>query len=1178
MNIRLYISLLLITPILTACPVKNRAKVEHEGKREWTPQATPRDESVEESSFNKFDIKEAYAKLNGDRSQFMETILKPLSGYVLNSKFIEDPQYRTLRMTHMIQIFNAAFLTLLEAGESSSEFKDLRNRYYQTLFSGCSRDLKENCHNAELFSRDTRHTRILTFLAKEYDSRIKRELEAHKNSPILCVANSAQCRADIEERYRLLAMAVYKRNRYDDPDFAFAYLKYARVFAALISQGESAMASSYIGDSHAKIFETIIAKFQPKDPNDPEFRAFVENFNPWTYSNKQADVFQRGTRVMFNLGAQCCLYKDASKKELSEAVKEAILASQEENDSVGLPFVKMKDEIKLVPRLVENLGLSELVARIEARDGKFFNELFFVVDKLYRGHLGSSDVEMVLNNANPETVRTELPKMVADYIRINMAYMVVKTNRFMTEQVYHSGIASSEVFEHAVTRSRDLTSQWHFMQSQIELLERMMGTYFRSGRASSMDEYYKTVQLIRAVNRNIHYLSVFPNMIVMNYFLAKMKGKIIVHSWWGRFEIDADQILDAFFDGQVASPWFRFGKDAEMLTRPMLLYAWEYLLTTGALHSFTSKEGNTSTGGSEQAKFFDLIFAKYVDNDLDELRTDIADYERQTTGDARGAALKNICDYELGISRYAPNIEINFLDLHKYNYAGLDDSSIHAVLKHAVTASGRIANVIQDRLERRTIYIRVMLEILENELEKTGKKRGEPNEFTARAYENLRELESLKARLARRFLSKHQYYADCLRTIREVERRRANRIYHEERLHLGQVYDLIEPLFKIQDANELEARIKEINETHFGESKGFRFDRIEGLSYRMSKYDLFMRIKSRIERDIFANPTAREVELYGTDRVKPRPVSIFMPEGLVRDDMVAKGLSIPLHFRGDRDDFIRQGMVALNGKTGSYIDWRRFYSRSNPLRDYANTLVRFYLLGPIQDGKETYEVTKEQVTSAYLTAMADQSMDEFDVLNARDFGVDGIYDKKEVEGRIFEPDYRTRLPLFHELMKSAYSEGKLTIDKGPMYEALEFAKQLNNLQTFVFEPRTVNDLAARNGQKKDIKYVNLAVREVFREPVLRRMSRVSELFNHLSQINHLGEIGKGLARKEEASELQMKLSRPFFLEGQIEKYWYIKGDTYFLDSYKRDDLNSFIKQFTSQTNDFYRIREKVKVP
>lgn len=1170
--LRLFVTISVLAGV--ACTPKNKPRQVHEPARQWTPTQTPDDPSVDASDFGTFDLPKAYKALgSADPQNNMKTILLPLSSFVLNQRIVENPRYRTSRLSQMIHVFHQALLTGLDAKDQSGDFKALKEKYYATVFSGCSADLRRDCANVSLFSSDSRFMRIMTRLAQEMDALIEPELKTH-GTPAKCVEKSETCRYAIEERYRRLAMANMSRHRLDDGEFSFAYLKYSRLFSALIDfdRAKNNRQPGYIAEVHGKIFEAIISKYNPTNTGDTEFRKFVENFNPWIYSQKQADTFQNGTKTMFKFGAECCLYENAQKTSLSPAVRTAIEESQkftaeeedfayDENpdnrnksgDSFGPSFYLMVKRIqkKFGNSLFVNMGMEEEIGQISSLNSPFYNEYFLVVDRLFRGHLNSAEVEMVLRNTPSARTQEYLPKVISTYVKVNMIYLVVRTNRFMTS-IYTSNIASDKVFEEATSRSRELTSAWHTVQSQVDLLERVMGSYFKGQNLFSMP-FLDTTRMIKAINRNIHYVSVWPNMIVMNYFLAKMKGAIIINTWWGKIEINADTILDAFFDGVVTTPWFRFGKDPEQLDRQMLLYAWDYMLRTGSLN------------GIDNEKFFELIYTKYVDDNLHDLRKRITEFERGTYGHFNFNNVDALCEYEMNNRRLPPAIRINFLELNRYTYSGLGDNGTNALLNKLLGEPASVISYYREQVDTRTTYLRAMLDLIEHDLIRQGKiqKLGEKHAVTEKAYETLKEFELLKVQMTKLFVPRHEYLFNCAIRLQEIERRRANRLYDEERAYLGRIFDEMRPLVKITDKAALEEKVKELNERLF-KGGDTRFDSIHGLTFRMSKYDLLMRNKKRIEADIFTNVTEEEKRQYGASLswyVRPRNVSVFMPEGLVRDDMMTQETANTIFMSGDtaeaRQAFIRDGMAAFNGKTGSFIEWQGQRAGDRGLSYYLNSLMEFYLLGPVVDETGTkHEVTAANLSDAFVKVYASYTLDETDIRNAVDFKNDGRFERSFYVNTFFEEN-GSRLPFFYALMLQTKGRAGTNIEGRTQgataaADAFQFAQTIINLRTLIFP--------ASEGLVETVKK-NYGTRanDAFR--------RVNELFDHL-------------AAKEESvkdvANLDPRLKMPFYLQEGRAVVWY-SPNMPMVDALKRNDHKIQIEDFARRTDNFYKTRESVKV-
>ena len=1210
---------------LSACsPPENKPRYEHEPAKEWVPKKTPRDLSVSSQEFFDYDLSKAYAVLKEPqkgKAGLLTVILRPLRRFVLNGVFVETPKYRTTQLSQMIHVFNNALLKVMvekPAYMDGKELAELKQAYYNTVFSGCSRDLKYDCVNDDIF-RDNRTTAILVMIASEQDAKIDAELKT-AGSTKDCIETSKICRDSVEERYRILAMGNRtKKSRLKDEKYTFAYLKYSRLFAflmdfwrrqpkKLIAFGTiteaTGMATSYLTEVHGGIFETLIGHYKPQDLNDPEFKTFVENFNPWVYSNKDADLFRYGTRVMFEMAAQCCLYTDSKKIEINQSVKDAIELSQKEKDDFGLSFSQIVADIKKADvkkaidelealdgpdstspgtdstekpkkkgneQIFKNLRMEAELKRVEDKDPELFNEYFFMVDRLFREHLDSAEVLMLLRSANQERALEMIPKIIQTYVRVYLVYMIVETNRFMSTIYNSDTIGSDEVFQEAILKSREISTRWLTLQSRIDMMDKFLGSYFK-GKNLLTAEYTKTSELLKSVNRNVHYLSVYPNMIVMTYYLAKMGGKITVRTWWGAsFEIPADTILDVFFDGGVEKIWFRFGNDPVLLSREMILYALHYALGTNTLETFVAKDDKSD--GSDRSKFFEVIFTKYLDENIRDLGKKILAYERDTFGHKKFASSELMCAYEeapAGASLPEPE-KISLLKLDRYTYSGAGDNGVNAVLSKLLTASQTSANKIRTEIENRVTYVQTMIDIIEGDLLRTGKikEKGDSHSDLTVVRGHLKTLEELKRQLAHIYVRNHQGYFDCFMKLREIEQRRMNRLYEEERIHLGTIYDKLAPLADIQDEAVLNQKIEEINQNFFRKAgSGYRFDKFLGKVYRMSKYDLLMRMKKRIESDIFLTPTPREEKVYGKeslkDYVRRRRVSVYIDEQVERDPMVQNGLDAPVYFRGSREEFIVQGMRLLNGKTGSFVQWHgQVYGESN-LKSYLSTLREFFLMGPVEifpegcdeDSEleeckpEILEVSAKDLIDAYVTSVASFSMNEFDLQNAREFGVDGKRSMDFFEDLIFEKDSMISRPLFYTLMKDIYADAQIKLDTpGPINEAKTFAQTMNNLQVFVFDPWSE---------------VKESIRTNYGNRSHTILDRVSLLF---AEMQNLEDTTKSV------NELHPGLAMPYYVVKDVDKHWFKgTGRPVMVDGQTATDLGILRDDFVQKTGNFYRTR------
>jgi hypothetical protein len=1241
-------SLLLL--ILACTAPKNEPRYVNEGPRTWQPVQAPVDQSVEASEMSHLDHSALYSALKNSKTDLMSTVLLPLSRYVLNAKFTATPANRTLEFSDLVGIFESAFDKMLERGDQSPAFAQIKDKYYKTVFDGCARDMKTGCTTADYFARQPLHMHIFTLLARELDATIDKHIKAAGN-PTQCVGlqlyipqktvltpqdaadqaplrlvsyeHADQCRDSVEQRYRLLSMATYqKTNQMDDSLFNISYMKYARIFALLVQYGRSqavadasGMTYSYAAESNPSIFQTIIGHYQPTNYQDPEFKAFVNNFNPWTFSHKSADIFQYGTNIMFEYATKCCLYDDKAKAILSPAVSQAITESQAGPDQFGPSFRQLVQDIKKEhaadPQhaydIFANLGILDLVKRIEDPKSDFFNEYFFIVDRLFRGHLHKEDAEKVLANTDPERTKKYLPKAITDYAKIYLVAMVVETNRFMAH-VYQSGFASDQVFQEAQSHSRDLTDHWHSIEGQISLLNSLLSSYFSKQNLNEnlSTEYGDAYRLLKGVNRNIHYLSVFPNMMVMTYFLSTMNSEISIDLGWGGQPIlfKGATILKEFFDGEQDVPWFAFGQDPESLNRSLLMYSLEYLLSTEALNSFTAEDAK-STREANRSHFFDVIFTKYLDSSLSNLRKSVSDYENSTLGSAAMVAVEPLCKYELGQTNQPLEQTITLFDLQKYTYAGIGADHVSGTLNKFLGNIAATADTLRGEVAKRRLYVRAMIKVIAQDLIRNHKIANEnqshPDLDKARSL--LQELNDLEARLVGRFLSKHRQYYKCAQILAEVERRRTKRLYQEEREYFGSIYDTIKTQLNglqsgSQEFKDQEAALdrnlfpKTVDDAKASSLRmpQVRFDHLDDQYYYMSLYDLLMRMRRRLVADVFMTDNEVERRNYGASYNlyrRPRPIKVDVPLAVEQNPMVQNHLDQRIYFGGSREDFIRQGLAAVGGRDSQFLNWQTNFGADTGISDYLHSLEQLYLLGPVYprvtgpteaaqaapNGSLAVSLPKEDLINAYIQYWASLSLDSMDRENNRDFSQVARFDKSFFQNKIFDRDGQTRLPFFHTLMREltdmanvsikgeilATSNGQVAgVSKGtvtgPTLEALRYARTFNNMQAFVFQPSN----AARD-----------AIHDIYGENVNRILQSLADMFSALEKLE---------SQTRDAAELDPRLRQPFYVESGIPYYWYDRSSVNLVDHQISDDHRILIQDFIQQTNNFFDTREKVKFP
>ncbi len=1194
MKLQVVIKILLASLVLGACSPKVSERFPHEGKKEWTPQEAPIDLNVSEEEFLAIDLNAKFKNLESKDLGLVEEIMFSLKPFVLNSRFIENTKFNTARMGQAVNLFNRAYFRLLSQEKISQKLLEVRASYLATIFSGCSRDLKSDCYhlsrsNTSPLLTDNWTSPLLVRLVRINEDQIEAELARAKGVEN-CVKESQTCRNLIEERYKILAAAMKtQRVRTVNPEFSFAYMKYARAFASLTEYWKArsetaAMANSnssvavedfslgYLNDVHGKVFESMIAKYNPKDIKDPEFSEFVENFNPWQYSSRKSDIFRHGIRKIFSLAAQCCIYSDPAKTKLSPSFVSALTESQTEKDETYPSLRQIIEQVQNSGNgdVLTRLGLAGDAAKILSSSGTL-DETFYVVDRLYRGHLETSEANMILRQLNQAKVRRDLSERVALYARFQLLNMIDETNRFMAGIYNTKGLPSDKMFEMALTESRYLSSRWLAFLSRMDLLNKFVGSYFKS--LSTTDEerksYEKVNQLVQGLNRNIHYLSIYPNMYVLNYYLVKMKGSISISVWWRKepIQVDAGTVLNAFFSGGM-QPWLKFGEDSLALPKEMILYSLYYGLKTNTFETFV----RFAEEGGENNDFFSQIFSKYIEETLRGAEEQYLEIKRNALRYPTAYALADqMCSYETGfnldgvkVQAFGPRVDIPITQLAQLNYSGFGSEGVSTTLASLLTSGQELASEFRGDIDEKVTYLNAMISIVESHLLKTGKieKLGQSHKDLDQGRALIKSLEKIKNSVLAEFVGKSQKIADCMIHLKEVERRRANRLYEEERKYLGWVHDIMAPLNEITDGNQLLAKGEELNKTHFkGKS---RFDGIDGRSYVMSRFDLYMRMKERIEKDVFLNPLDEETKVYGDSLgryLKPRRVSVYIPPGIEEMELVRRGRADGISFEwvADKNEFIRKGMSALSGTSDALIRWAEYSKADLSLENYLSSMIEFYLLSEDKTFRadscedkaceQSLALAPRDLVDVYLKMLSSYTMDAFDVKNYADFSRDGKKDRSFFDKLFVEENTRNSIPLFEGLMRRMYADSGIRFETaGHVGTAFEVAKTLNNIFTLIFEPdeSLKTSLAATYGDRAN-----------------RTLRKVKDLFSYI----------QGLEKDASAhSEELAVMSRPIFIENGQAFSWDQKNAGLVFDQGVQD-LNYLIDDFSQRTGDLFGTRK-----
>ncbi|MBK7892007.1 MAG: hypothetical protein IPJ84_14565 [Bdellovibrionales bacterium] len=599
--------------MVTAACSKHEAPVtQHEGPvaGDEVVQA-PTTAAVNIDALKKVDALGISARVQTNSPQQTVSALEALSPFILNAAYIENPRLvRTKPIRDALHAFNEGLLELNRKSPEKAQAWIEKERIM--IESGCDGELK-GCLNLGFFRQEVSSSKVMILSALEVDRELDKTPAGEKRDQLLRVY------------YRRLSVAFELVNRSTDPELEFLYLSRAADLAESFQKTAADSRERQLIERHSEVFEMILNRFTP-DLTNPEMRTrferFVTAFKPWKYSRREANPFGQAATRMLSLAAQNFLYQDSAKKVLNSSLATAIADSQKTtvngdalDQGLDVSFATLAQSLKMTEStLWKNLSLDDEFQR---------NEYFFMVDRLFGDHLTPDDASEIWRGSNRNA--QQLLVVAEKYMKVQIAAQIVRTNRYMSSIYSNKDWSSATLFQKAVEKSYPISTQWNQLFSRIERLQLFIDRNLKAlDNSHSSQELRNINQMLTSMRRNIKYLSVYPNMMLMVYFMAEVDFNLDIYTFFGKYEIDSGTIISWFFDGKI-SPLFNFGNDGEGLKRIETLYAFLFALKTETFKAFSVNKQPLDI-----PKFFEVVIGKFMDADrvalqnaLESIRKDV---------------------------------------------------------------------------------------------------------------------------------------------------------------------------------------------------------------------------------------------------------------------------------------------------------------------------------------------------------------------------------------------------------------------------------------------------------------------------------------------------------------------------------------------------------------------------
>jgi hypothetical protein len=786
--------------------------------------------------------------------------------------------------TSLLGYYNFSILEELKANPKSSVLDD----YIKMALKGCENGLN-SCDSLSFLRRDSKSVLVITEAIKQKQANLK-----------------------IDEYYRLIHVGFEINNQLRTPELEMLYIAKGKdYFDYLDKAGEEQKENK---ERHTKLFQLILGQ-NTIDKNNPKMVEWLKQLNPWKFSNSDKSHTMLGANKIFGVAAKNFIYDD---KKLSASLLEVIKDNKKVTDTFGISFYESVNDIKkdfikadkvkdlkilnedeqkkvklslIKEQVLKNLGIN--IDTVLSDDFQN-NEYFYLVDRLFRDHFGIDEANLFWEGTQKK--ESELDRIITLYSKMELLKMLFKTNAYMGTVFKQKDIPNEKLFEQVVNRSQTLTDDWKIFLGRIDMLT----VFVKQKNKAKKSNLAATEKFLDSISRNIKYLAIYPNMMVIGDMMIDLEAEITVASFWGTpIQVKPKEVMKDLINGNQA-PWFIFGGDTTPLNKTQTILSYYFGLETGVFDTFSVIKDDGRTARALKLRFFLNAVKRTLSEETQKLKDSIEKLE-----DINGDKVVEFQNNQVRCGMLEKN-DLNFTipsvpleDIQKYLLFGnLSDGVLKSMFGLYVSGPiGEYAN-FRDGYEALVIQIHSMMEVLKLKL---------ATEADAQVVKDLQSemdsYENLKHKFHKAAVAQHFKVSDCINNMVRMEMDRTLKVYELEIEFFGKVFEAANKLRTTVGADakkkELEAIKKSLN---MGPN-----DNITDTTFVFSHLSLMNRIKAYNEE------------------LKPQ-VTYDMPNQSELDKLDMTLFSVPLldlrtknYFK--RDDFVSYALRTISGQSESKFKW-----------------------------------------------------------------------------------------------------------------------------------------------------------------------------------------------------------------------------------------------------------------
>jgi hypothetical protein len=825
-------------------------------------------------------------------------VLEKLESSLINSKVWRNPNLKNHeKVVQALSYYNFSLVQLNKLAPQSAQTDKHLDRFQSLAMESCDADLA-GCQNISWLKQDARSRDVIEILATRLDAK----LETVCKDKIICGPF-------VKQYFDLLAVGISLGNATKSIELESLYLRRASLYSTYIG-GDDLNAKNY-QLRHGRIFEMILDR-HPLSGDDKKLSELVQQFKPWSYSRLEQNVFPFGTEKIFSFAARHLMYT-ADKKTLSKEFKDSLVAIKAKNDKSEVSFLNRFKELQSSSdsaSIFKNLNLN--LSAVES--DSFYNEYFYIIDRLYRDHLSMEDVSQIWEASNKDA--EILTKTIDLYLKVELVYMLVDTNRYFAKTIKDPRLTSNRLFIKTIEESQPLTSRWQKMFSRMDRLRIFCSLQMRTDMVVENQLKLQTaIQQINSLPRNTNFLSVYPNMLMLGYFMIDADAAFEYTTFWGaKLRIDPTTIVDYMLSGGFDQPWYFFSGDSAKVNKTGIIYSLYYALNLGSFETFSTIKDERGSPRLDRISFFKKALKKTMADVLSTIEDTTRNSENNRVGASGIAALNDVCKYEKeGVKDYS--VSVSYEDFSKYVLFGARSSGLiqtalsfygqldkyhYAESKSKISEGNRPARVtIQDRLTQ----LKAMMIPLRDSIKKIpGKSSAEIEKLLVELEKEFTGIEQTLRALLIEGTTAHREISACLDRMVEMERERQGKVFLAEMKHLEGVYNAMKAIHEAPEAQKAELAQSLATELKLGKTEV-----IVGKKYKSNKLDILTRFGR------FANAYQPKVDLTEPDS--------YSSEKMMKTEREVNFIDSKTGLPVSKENFIASGMSMHNRTNASTVSW-----------------------------------------------------------------------------------------------------------------------------------------------------------------------------------------------------------------------------------------------------------------